>query len=47
MTLSLIEFDIPAFDTSLQGEIQCSFGRQEVLDKSKKTLGIKTADVTL
>ena len=39
MTLSWLEFDIPAFDTSLQGEIQYSFGRQAVLDKSKKTLG--------
>ena len=40
MTLSLLEFDIRAFDTRLQGEIQYSFGRQAVLDKSKKTLGI-------
>ena len=39
MTLSLL-FDIPAFDTRLQGEIQYSFGRQAVLDKSKKTLEI-------
>ena len=28
------------FSTSLQGEIQYSFDRQAVLDKSKKTLGI-------
>ena len=28
------------FCTSLQGEIQYSFDRQAVLDKSKKTLGI-------
>ena len=38
--MTCLDFDIPAFDTSLQGEIQYSVGRQAVLNKSKKTLGI-------
>ena len=40
LTMTCLDFDIPAFDTSLQGEIQYSVGRQAVLNKSKKTLGI-------